>query len=63
MEYNVSEPKTLKLEHAHLELALKEEESYVWKNLIRIEELKREKSREKVKHLRHCINIQCRKPM
>ena len=47
MEYNMITIETLKSEHANLDAVIKEEESHVWKNLIRIEQLKREKLKKK----------------
>ena len=33
----------LKIQHAYLDAAIRREEQYVWKNLIKIEELKKQK--------------------
>lgn len=58
MEYSITTLETLKLNNKHLDAAIKEEdEGYVWKNLIRIEKLKRQKLREKNTVLRS--RIQC----
>lgn len=46
----------LRAEHARLDAIIREEESHIWKNLIRIEELKREKLRKK---MRYCATL-CR---
>ena len=43
---------SLRIQHAHLDAVIKEEESHVWKNLVKIEELKREKLRKKDELLR-----------
>lgn len=43
---------SLRVQHAHLDAVIKEEETHVWKNLIKIEELKREKLRKKDELLR-----------
>lgn len=61
MEYSTTALETLKLEHAHLNAVIKEEEGHVWKNLIRIEQLKREKLKKKDAILRR--RIQCVKPI
>ncbi len=42
----------LRAEHARLDTLIREEECHIWKNLIRIEELKREKLRKKDELLR-----------
>ena len=46
METNTT-VENLRAEHARLDAIIREEESHIWKNLIRIEELKREKLRKK----------------
>lgn len=61
MECNATTLKTLKLEHAQITVAIKEEERHVWNNLIRIEQLKREKLKKKDAILRR--RIQCVKPI
>ena len=33
----------LRIQHAHLDAVIKEEESHIWKNCIKIEELKKQK--------------------
>lgn len=48
----------LRAEHARLDAIIREEESHIWKNLIRIEELKREKLRKKDEILRHSLQNQ-----
>lgn len=60
MEYSTTALETLKLEHTHLDAVIKEE-GYVWKNLIRIEQLKKEKLKKKDAILRR--RIQCVKPI
>lgn len=42
----------LKVQHAQLDAAIREEESHIWKNMIRIEQLKKEKLRKKDELLR-----------
>ena len=37
----------LRIQHAHLDAVIKEEESHIWKNCIKIEELKKQKLRKK----------------
>ncbi len=49
---------TLRIEHAKLDSEIKEEESYVWKNLIQIEKLKKEKLRKKDELLRRTLQKQ-----
>ncbi|MBS4773234.1 MAG: YdcH family protein [Proteobacteria bacterium] len=46
---------SLKVQHAQLEAALREEESHIWKNMIRIEQLKKEKLRKKDEMLRRSL--------
>lgn len=46
---------SLRIQHAHLDMAIREEESHVWKNLIKIEELKKEKLRKKDELLRKTL--------
>ncbi len=48
----------LKVQHAYLEAAIREEEQHVWKNLIKIEELKKEKLRKKDALLRMSLQNQ-----
>lgn len=57
METNTT-VENLRAEHAHLDAIIREEESHIWKNLIRIEELKREKLRKKDEILRHSLQNQ-----
>lgn len=52
MEYINTTLESLLIQHAHLDSEIKEEEAHVWKNLIRIEELKKEKLRKKDEMLR-----------
>lgn len=49
---------SLKVQHAYLEATIREEEQHVWKNLIRIEELKKEKLRKKDALLRLSLQTQ-----
>jgi len=58
MEYNLTSFELLKMD-VRLDRAIKEEETHVWKNLIRIEQLKRQKTKEKNTLLRN--RIQCTK--
>lgn len=46
---------TLRTQHAQLDALIREEENHVWKNLIKIEELKREKLRKKDALLRQTL--------
>ena len=46
---------TLKIQHAELDSMIKEEESHIWKNMIRIEQLKKEKLRKKDEMLRKTL--------
>ena len=57
METNTT-VENLRAEHARLDAIIREEESHIWKNLIRIEELKREKPRKKDEILRHSLQNQ-----
>ena len=58
MEYLTATLETLKDQHAHLDSEIKNEETHIWKNLMRIEELKKEKLRKKDAILRNnlCTN-------
>lgn len=51
MEIDVT-VENLKVQHARLDAAIREEESHIWKNMIRIEQLKKEKLRKKDELLR-----------
>ncbi len=55
MEYIDSTIESLKIQHARLDSELKEEESHVWKNMIRIEQIKKEKLRKKDELLRKLL--------
>ncbi len=55
MEVEEISVETLRIQHAHLDAAIKEEEAHVWKNCIRIEELKKEKLRKKDELLRRTL--------
>lgn len=57
METNTT-VENLRAEHVRLDAIIREEESHIWKNLIRIEELKREKLRKKDEILRHSLQNQ-----
>lgn len=57
METNTT-VENLRAEHTRLDAIIREEESHIWKNLIRIEELKREKLRKKDEILRHSLQNQ-----
>lgn len=46
MEQNAS-LETMRVKHAMLDALIKEEESYIWKNLAKIETLKRSKLQKK----------------
>ncbi len=48
---------SLKAQHAELDAEIREEESHIWKNMIRIEQLKKEKLRKKDELLRKLIQI------
>lgn len=37
----------LKVQHAYLEAAIRQEEQHIWKNLIKINELKKQKLKQK----------------
>ena len=52
MEYFDNSLESLKIQFSHLDLNIKNEESHVWKNLIRIEELKKEKLHKKNAQMR-----------
>ena len=57
MEYILkSTIENLKIQHARLDSEIKEEEAHVWKNLVRIEQLKKEKLRKKDEVLRYCLH-------
>lgn len=57
MEYIDTTIESLKIQHARLDSEIKEEESHVWKNLIRIEQLKKEKLRKKDELLRRNLQL------
>lgn len=52
MDYLETTLESLKIQHARLDSEIKEEESHVWKNIMRIEQLKKEKLRKKDELLR-----------
>lgn len=54
MEYTETDAtvENLKVQHARLDAVIREEESHIWKNMIRIEQLKKEKLRKKDELLR-----------
>ena len=45
----------LRIQHAHLDAVIKEEEPHIWKNCIKIEELKKQKLRKKDEMLRRIM--------
>ena len=47
----------LKVQQAYLDAAIRKEEQYVWKNLIKIEELKKQKLKQKDALLRLSLQI------
>ena len=47
----------LKVQHAYLEAVIHEERQHVWKNLIKIEELKKQKLKQKDALLRLSLQI------
>ena len=55
MEYNETTIESLKIQHARLDSEIREEESHVWKNIMRIEQLKKEKLRKKDELLRRTL--------
>lgn len=55
MEHIETTLESLKLQHAKLDSIIKEEESHVWKNMIKIEQLKKEKLRKKDELLRQTL--------
>lgn len=57
MENNTMSQVTLGQKHAQINVVTKEEEKHVWNNLIRIEQLKRNKQKKKNALLRR--SIQC----
>ena len=57
MEYINTTLESLKIQHASLDSEIKEEEIHVWKNLIRIEQLKKEKLRKKDELLRRTLQL------
>ena len=58
MEYIETTLESLRLQHAQLDSAIREEESHVWKNMIKIEQLKKEKLRKKDEMLRRTLQAQ-----
>ena len=57
MEYINTTLESLKIQHASFDSEIKEEERHVWKNLIRIEQLKKEKLRKKDELLRRTLQL------
>ena len=55
MEHVNSTLENLKIQHAEIDSMIKEEESHIWKNMIRIEQLKKEKLRKKDEMLRRTL--------
>lgn len=60
MAYNLTSFEVLKMDVQLLNPALKDEEAHIWKNLIKVEQLKRDLLKKKNATLRQCI--QCSKP-
>lgn len=58
MQYIDTTLESLKIQHARLDSEIKEEEQHVWKNMIRIEQLKKEKLRKKDELLRKTLQAQ-----
>ena len=58
MEYINTTLESLKIQHARLDSEIREEERHVWKNMIRIEQLKKEKLRKKDELLRKILQAQ-----
>ena len=58
MQYNLTSFEVLKMD-VRLNNAIKDKENHIWKNLIKIEQLKRQKNKEKDSLLRS--RIQCQK--
>lgn len=48
---------SLKVQHAYLEAAIRQEEQHVWKNIIKINELKKQKLKQKDALLRMSLQI------
>lgn len=55
MEVEDTMIENLRMQHAHLDATIKEEEGHIWKNCIKIEELKKEKLRRKDEMLRRIL--------
>lgn len=55
MEYIDTTLECLKIRYALLDSTIKKEESHVWKNMIKIEQLKKEKLRKKDELLRKLL--------
>ncbi len=55
MEHADTTTENLRIRHAALDALIREEECHVWKNLIRIEQLKKEKLRQKDEILRRIL--------
>ncbi len=58
MEYIETTLESLKIQHARLDSAIRKEENHVWKNMIKIEQLKKEKLRKKDELLRRTLQAQ-----
>lgn len=58
MEYINTTLESLKIQHARLDSEIREEQRHVWKNMIRIEQLKKEKLRKKDELLRKILQAQ-----
>ena len=57
MEVETLTLENLRIQHAYLDAVIKEEESHIWKNCIRIEELKKQKLRKKDEMLRRIMSL------
>ena len=55
MEHVATTAENLKIRHEMLDALIREEECHVWKNLIRIEQIKKEKRRQKEEILRKIV--------
>lgn len=58
MEYIDATIESLRIQHTLLDSEIQEEENHVWKNIVRIEQLKKEKLRKKDELLRKTLQLQ-----
>ncbi len=58
MEYIDATIESLRIQHTLLDSEIQEEENHVWKNMVRIEQLKKEKLRKKDELLRKTLQLQ-----